>query len=71
MNQKQYSKTLDKLPPLDRLITMGCNVSWPNHKAKQREDWGLDDPSGKSKEEFLMIIKRIDEKVRDLIKQYD
>jgi arsenate reductase len=30
------------------------------------EDWGLDDPTGKSDEEFMIVIKTIEEKVIDL-----
>lgn len=59
----QYSKTLDKLPPVDVLITMGCNVQCPALPCKQREDWGLEDPTGKSDEEFRKVIAVIEEKV--------
>lgn len=48
------------LAPIDILITMGCGVECPYVPCKHREDWGLDDPSGKPKYEF--------EKTRDLIK---
>ncbi len=59
----QYSKTLDKLPPVDVLITMGCNVQCPALPCKRREDWGLEDPTGKSDEEFRKVIAVIEEKV--------
>lgn len=59
----QYSKTLDKLPPVDVLITMGCNVQCPYLPCKRREDWGLEDPTGKSDEEFRKVIAVIEEKV--------
>lgn len=59
----QYSKTLDKLPPVDVLITMGCNVRCPYLPCKRREDWGLEDPTGKSDEEFRKVIAVIEEKV--------
>ncbi len=55
------SKLLDLIPSkLDILITMGCGVECPYVPSRHREDWGLDDPSGKPKAEF--------EKTRDLIK---
>lgn len=59
----QYSKTLDKLPPVDVLITMGCNVRCPALPCQRREDWGLEDPTGKSDEEFRKVIAVIEEKV--------
>lgn len=59
----QYSKTLDKLPPVDVLITMGCNVQCPALPCKRREDWGLEDPTGKSDEEFRKVIAVIEQKV--------
>ena len=31
-----------------------------------REDWGLDDPSGKEDSAFLDVMARIEEKVLDL-----
>lgn len=59
----QYSKTLDKLPPVDVLITMGCNVQCPALPCKRREDWGLEDPTGKGDEAFRHVIATIEQKV--------
>lgn len=59
----QYSKTLDKLPPVDVLITMGCNVQCPALPCKRREDWGLEDPTGKGDEAFRQVIGTIEQKV--------
>ena len=61
--QGQYSKTLDKLPSVDVLITMGCNVQCPALPCKRREDWGLEDPTGKGDEEFRKVIATIEQKV--------
>lgn len=61
--QGQYSKTLDKLPPVDVLITMGCNIQCPALPCKRREDWGLEDPTGKGDEEFRKVIAAIEQKV--------
>ena len=44
----QYSKTLDKIPDVDIVITMGCNVTCPFLPCRYREDWGIEDPTGKS-----------------------
>lgn len=61
----QKSKLLSALPPVDIVITMGCNVRCPFLPCKTREDWGLDDPTGKSDEEFIAVIKEIERKVRE------
>lgn len=66
MEQTQRSKLLDEIPPVDVVITMGCNVECPYLPCKRREDWGLDDPTGKSDEEFLKIIQQIFDKIGEL-----
>jgi arsenate reductase len=48
---------------------MGCNVNCPFLPCKHREDWGLEDPSGKDKAEFVKTAKIIEEKVMDLKKR--
>lgn len=37
--------------------------------SRHEENWGLDDPSGKSDEEFIKTAKAIEEKVKDLAKR--
>ena len=59
----QHSKLLSQLPDVDVVITMGCNVQCPLLPCQWREDWGLDDPTGKPDEEFLKTIRRIEEKI--------
>lgn len=66
MEKTQKSKLIDELPRIDVVVTMGCNVNCPYLPSKMREDWGLDDPSGKSDEEFLKTIKTIEGKIEDL-----
>ncbi len=66
MEQTQYSKLIDELPPVDVVVTMGCNVQCPYLPCSHREDWGLDDPSGKEDAVFLETIRKIEEKVLDL-----
>ena len=63
MEKTQYSKLLSDIPPVDIVITMGCNVKCPFLPCKYREDWGLLDPSGKSDAEFIKTAKLIEEKV--------
>ena len=66
MEKTQYSKLLSALPPIDIVITMGCNVKCPFLPCKHREDWGLADPTGRSDEEFKIIIAKIEKKVKEL-----
>lgn len=66
MEKTQYSKKITDIPPVDIVITMGCNVHCPTIKCKYREDWGLDDPTGKNDEEFKHIINIIHERVIQL-----
>ena len=66
MEESQKSKLLRDIPELDIVITMGCNVNCPYLPCKHREDWGLDDPTGKSDEEFIKTIKLIENKLEDL-----
>lgn len=66
MEQTQRSKPLSDLPAVDLVVTMGCNVQCPALPCSHREDWGLDDPSGREDSAFLEVMKQIEEKVLDL-----
>lgn len=66
MEKTQSSKLLDEIPAVDIIVTMGCNVNCPYIPSKHREDWGLSDPTGKSDEEYIKVINKIQEKVLDL-----
>ncbi len=70
MEQTQYPKVIDSIMPIDILITMGCNVSCPSVPCNYREDWGLDDPSGKDDMAFSEIIEKIYEKVLSFKAQF-
>ena len=59
--------TKDIPAELDYLITMGCGVQCPYIPAKKVEDWGIEDPSGGSLEDFRKTRDIIKEKVKDLI----
>ena len=62
----QHSKLLSAIPPVDVVITMGCNVQCPFLPCSHREDWGLEDPTGKSDEAFLETIRAIEQKICEL-----
>ncbi len=63
MEDTQYSKLLSDIPPVDIVVTMGCNVQCPYLPCKHREDWGLKDPTGKSDDEFINVIEDIRKKI--------
>ena len=70
MEKTQKPKLIQAIPPVDEVITMGCNVVCPvlpfSYKS---EDWGLDDPTGKGDEAFINVIRMIEEKVIELIER--
>ena len=63
MEETQFNKLLSDIPKPDVAIFMGCNVSCPNLTAQYMENWGLDDPTGKSDEVFAETIKKIEENI--------
>ena len=70
MEASQYSKLLSEIPPVDIVITMGCNVDCPRLPCSFREDWGLEDPSGKSDEAFTETIEKIEARVLELRERF-
>ena len=66
MERKQYSKLITDLPEIDITVKMGCDVACPIAPSDYEEDWGLEDPTGKSDEEFEKTAKIIEEKIKDL-----
>nr|WP_026142626.1 ArsC family transcriptional regulator [Clostridium tyrobutyricum] len=69
INAVQHVKLINDLPEIDIVIKMGCNVECPFLPSKCEEDWGLEDPTGKSDEEFIKTAEIIEEKVKNLIKK--
>ena len=69
MEKTQYPKRIDEIPPVDIVITMGCNVECPYLPCKYREDWGIDDPTGKGDEEFKKVISIIEARIIELKKK--
>ena len=69
MVKTQSSMLLQDIPPVDIVITMGCNVGCPYLPCQYREDWGLEDPTGQSDAVFKDIIQQIETKVLALRKR--
>lgn len=67
---EHYPKLLTDIPEeIDILITMGCGVVCPYVPCKYQEDWGLEDPSGGSIEDYRRTRDIIKEKVEELIRR--
>lgn len=66
MEKMQFSKLISDIPQPDIVITMGCNVNCPYVPSKHREDWGLEDPTGKSDDEFIKTARTIENKILNL-----
>ena len=67
MELNQRSKLISDIGDVDIVITMGCNVDCPSIQCSHREDWGLEDPTGKNKEEFIKTRDIIKTKVEQLV----
>ena len=66
MEQTQYSKAVDKIPPPDVAISMGCDVGCPFIGRAFDDDWGLPDPTGKSDSDFINVIKQIEANLKSI-----
>ena len=65
-----HPKLLSDIPDeVDYLITMGCNVVCPFIPNSQMEDWGIEDPSGGTIQDYRIARDIIKDKVIDLIKK--
>lgn len=72
MESSQRPKLIGEIPEVDSIITMGCNVVCPVLPYEATiEDWGLEDPTGKSDEEFLETIFTIEQKVKELLESLE
>ena len=54
------------IPNPDVAISMGCNVECPFIGRAFDDNWGLEDPTGKSDEEFKKIINDIEQRILQL-----
>ena len=62
----QHSKLISEIPEVDIAISMGCNVGCPFIGRGFDDNWGLEDPTGKSDEEFKLVIGKIEKKILEL-----
>lgn len=66
MEQTQYSKLISDIPEPDIAISMGCNVGCPFIGRPYDDNWELEDPTGKSDEEFKKVIDEIRVRIMEL-----
>ena len=62
----QHSKLITEIPKVDIAISLGCNVGCPFIGKSFDDNWGLEDPTGKSDEDFQMVMKEIEKRVLEL-----
>lgn len=62
----QHPKGLSDIPRVDVVVTMGCGVACPQLPAAHREDWGLEDPTGRGDEAIARTVEEIRRRVIDL-----
>ncbi len=67
---KQRSKGFKELPykDFDYVISMGCEDICPFVPAKQRIEWQIEDPKGGSKEKFVEVRGKIEDKVKEFLR---
>lgn len=60
-------KTINDIPNIDYYISMGCGVSCPNVKKEFYDNWNLKDPGDLNIEQFKLMVKEIEQKVKYLL----
>ena len=68
-SEGQYSKLINAIPEPDIAISMGCNVGCPFIGRPFDGNWGLQDPTGQTDDEFKAVIAVIEEKIKELVNQ--
>ena len=66
MEQNQYLKLISDILKVDIIISMGCNVKCPYVGKDFDDNWNLDNPTGKNDDEFIKVIKKIENKIKNL-----
>jgi len=63
------SKSLTEIPAVeyDFVVTMGCGDECPFVRAKQREDWMIQDPKTLPPDQFRKIRDEIEKKVKEVL----
>lgn len=59
-------KLFSDIPKPDIAISMGCNVGCPFIGRTFDDNWGIEDPTGKSEDEFKVVIEQIRQNILKL-----
>ncbi len=65
--ETQYSKLLTDIPKCDIYVSMGCNVTCPFVGHDFDFNFEIEDPTGKSDDEFIKAIDEIKTKILSLL----
>ena len=67
----KHSKLINDIPDPDIAISMGCNVGCPFIGRTFDDNWGIEDPTGKSDEKFKIVIEQIRNDILELRSKLD
>lgn len=68
MEKTQYSKPISDIPEPDIAVSMGCNVGCPFIGRAFDDNWELEDPTGKTDDDFKVVIRQIEKNIIELKK---
>ena len=68
MEKKQDSKLISSIPEPDISISMGCDVGCPFIGRVFDDNWKLEDPTGKTDDDFRVVIQQIEKNILELKK---
>lgn len=66
MEKTQYPKLISEIPEPDIVISMGCDAGCPFVGRPFDQNWHIDDPTGKPDDEFIKVIKEIENNILKL-----
>lgn len=69
MEKKQYSKLISSISEPDISISMGCDVGCPFIGRAFDDNWKLEDPTGKTDDDFRGVIQQIEKNILELKKK--
>ena len=69
MEKTQYSKLITDIPEPDIAISMGCAVGCPLIGRAFDDNWKLEDPTGKTDDDFRVVIQQIEKNILELKKK--
>ena len=69
MEKTQYSKLITDIPEPDIAISMGCDVGCPFIGRAFDDNWKLEDPTGRTDDDFRVVIQQIEKNILELKKK--